>query len=133
VQQRWQEFGECQPIAKAGREQTGGSIDGQGKPVIGITFDVGHQPKELEVAKQEFVLAGVVAVRRQHHLVGPVQHALGLRQIVALKENFRRGRLKGGQHVCLRQIGIQPGAHLFRADVARQFTAECVCHRCERR
>jgi hypothetical protein len=84
MQQGRQEFRQRHSIAGAGGEQTGRAINRQGKAVIGIPLDVRPQPEQFEVAKQQLVFAGVIAVRREHHLVGAVQHALGLRQVVAV-------------------------------------------------
>jgi hypothetical protein len=132
VQQRREEFRQHEPIARAGREQTRGSADGQRKPVIGVALDISYEPKEFEVPKQPLVFTGIVAMRREHHLAGPVQHALGLRQIVALQQALRRGRLNASQHVLLPQIGIQPGAPLGGVDVAPQLSTERIRHCRER-
>ena len=52
--------------------------------MVRIAFDIGHEAKELDIAKQQLVFARIVAVRCDHHMAGTIEHALRLGQIVAL-------------------------------------------------
>ena len=78
MQQGGEHFGEGETIARARGEQTRGAVNRQGKTVVRIAFDIGHEAKELDIAKQQLVFARIVAVRRDHHMAGAIEHALRL-------------------------------------------------------
>ncbi len=100
--------------------------------VVGVAFNIGHETKEFDIAKQELVFTGVVAVRRDHHVAGTVQDALGLGQVVALQQGFRRRLVKAREHLLLWQIGVQPGAYVLGTDLALELVTERLGHGGER-
>ncbi len=94
MQEGRQEFGDVHAVTGTGSEKTGRPVDGDGVAVVGVALDNAHETKQLEVAKQQLVLAGVVAVGGDDQLERAVEHALNLRQVVAVQQGFGCGRFK---------------------------------------
>ena len=62
--------------------------------MISVALDIRHEAKEFEIAKQQLVLTRVITIRGNGHTAGAVQHALCLRQIVAMQKGLRVGASK---------------------------------------
>ncbi len=55
-------------------KQAGWTINGQGKTVVCIPLNVSHQAKQLEIAEQQFILAGGHSDEHSSNMTGSVEH-----------------------------------------------------------
>ena len=123
VQHRGQKLGELNPVPHRGFEQAGRTIQKDAVPGIDIAGDSVHQAKEFQIAKQQLVLAGIVAVRGDHQLARAIQNALGLREVIALEQPLRLDGFKGDELV-LFQIGVQAGLKFRARDRTLEFDGQ---------
>ena len=82
------------------------------------------RPKRLDVAEKLFIARGRVAVGSDDEFVRPVEDTLRLREVEAVDERFRRGRIECGEHLAGRQVREQTGVEFRRRDEAAGFERE---------
>ena len=101
-----------------------GAVDSDGEAVLGVALDVGHEPEQLEVAKQGLVLAGVIAKGGQNKFARSVEHALGLREVLAVHKGFGCGRVEAGHDLVLAKVGVEAAVDLGSVDVSAEFSRQ---------